>query len=243
MDASEARRVIEAILFISDEPVALKKMKDVLPEFDQASLKDMIDSLNEEYRAHQHSFKIQEIAGGFQLVTDAALASWIKRALQVPRDPLVSKAALETIAVIAYRQPVTKAEIEAIRGVDVSGTLDTLLERQFIKIAGRKDSPGRPLLYSTTSEFLAHFGLKNLGDLPPMPDDASPSLEPLVKGTQSQTGMLAKVDTGLDAVPKEPVLQEQPVSSENKEAEFATKDEPTNEGQESDQTQSPAQQN
>ena len=129
--------------------------------------------------------RIQEIAGGYQIVTDQQLAPWVKRALQSPKPDAVSAAALETLAIIAYRQPVTKAEVEAVRGVDVTASLDTLVERRFVRIAGRKDSPGRPFLYGTTAEFLRHFGLKSLEALPPM---ALPSIQEPVAAPAESAG-------------------------------------------------------
>ena len=106
------------------------------------------------------------MAGGYQLVTDQQFAPWIRKALQTQKSHSVSLAALETLAVIAYRQPISKAEIEAIRGVDVTASLETLLERRLARITGRRESPGRPFLYGTTADFLRHFGLKSLEALP-----------------------------------------------------------------------------
>ena len=119
--------------------------------------------------------QVRRAGGGRKSVseTDPELAPWMKRLLQLPREETLSKPALETLAIIAYRQPLTKAEIEAIRGVDGTATLDTLLERQFVRVLGRKDTPGRPLLYGTTDEFLRHFGLKSVEDLPPMPQGSA----------------------------------------------------------------------
>ena len=166
MDLIEAKRIVEGVLFISNQPVTLKRLKEVLTEFEQDTLRRLLQELDGEYVQAQRAFRIQEIAGGYQLVTDPKLAPWMKRALALPREDTVSKAALETLAMIAYRQPITKAEIEAIRGVDTTGVVDTLLERKFVRIIGRKETPGRPFLYGTTDEFLRHFGLKSLEDLP-----------------------------------------------------------------------------
>ena len=177
MEQQEAKRILEGVLFVSGQPVSLKRLKEIAGELDPKAVRDMIEQLNQEYAQTQRAFRIQELADGYQMVTEASLAPWIKRALSLPKEDIVSKAAMETLAVIAYKQPVTKAEIELIRGVDVTGTLDTLLERQFIRVAGRKDTPGRPLLYGTTTEFLRHFGLKDVKDLPAMSaDSAVPTL-------------------------------------------------------------------
>ena len=166
MDEAEAKRIIEALLFVLGQPLALRRLIETLPEIDAPRIRQLMQRLNAEYTASGRAFQIQEVAGGYQLVTDPQLAPWIKRALQSPRPDAVSAASLETLAIIAYRQPMTKAEIEAIRGVDVTASLDTLIERRFVRVAGRKDSPGRPFLYGTTTEFLRHFGLKSLEALP-----------------------------------------------------------------------------
>lgn len=166
MDIVHVKRVIEALLFVSGRPVALKRISELIPDLGLGQLRQLIHALDEEYRCAQRAFSIQEVAGGYQLVTDEALASWITRALRPPKPDAVSTAAMETLAIIAYRQPVTKAEVELIRGVDVTASLDTLIERQLIRMVGRKDSPGRPFLYGTTTQFLQHFGLKSLEALP-----------------------------------------------------------------------------
>jgi segregation and condensation protein B len=185
MDLLEAKRIIEGVLFIAGEPVTLKRLKEVLVEVEPQTLRQLIDQLNAEYAQTARAFLIQEVAGGYQLATDPKLASWMKRAFALPKEDSLSKAALETLAMVAYRQPMTKAEIEAIRGVDTTAVLDTLLERQFVRIAGRKETPGRPFLYGTTDEFLKHFGLNSLEDLPKVSPESravpgfdAPTIEP-----------------------------------------------------------------
>jgi len=157
-------------LLVSGTPLALKRLKEALAEADPAAIRQLIEQLNADYEQTQRAFRIQEVAGGYQFVTQPDLAPWLKRAFQLPREDTFSKAAMETLAIIAYRQPLTKAEIEIIRGVDVTGTIERLLERQMIKAVGRKDTPGRPILYGTTDEFLRHFGLASLKHLPPLQD-------------------------------------------------------------------------
>jgi segregation and condensation protein B len=168
MDARDAKRIIEALLLVFSHPLSLKRITEVVPGLGAAQLRELIHALNAEYAAGARAFTIQEVAGGYQLVTDQALAPWIRNALQNPRPDSVSVASMETLAIIAYRQPVTKAEIEAMRGVDATAALDTLLERGFVRVAGRKESPGRPFLYGTTMEFLRHFGLASINALPRM---------------------------------------------------------------------------
>ena len=182
MDQPQTKRVIEALLFVFGEPMAFKRLADVLSDVEPQAIRSLVQSLNAEYASTGRAFHIQEVAGGYQLVTDQQLAPWVKKALQSPKPDSVSVAALETLAIIAYRQPITKAEVEAIRGVDISASLDTLVERRFVRIAGRKDSPGRPFLYGTTAEFLRHFGLKSLETLPHL---ELPSLqEPLASAVE-----------------------------------------------------------
>jgi segregation and condensation protein B len=168
MEPVQAKRIVEALLFVSSQPFTFKRLSEVLPDLPPAQIRETVQTLNAEYAATGRAFQVQEVAGGFQLVTDKALAAWVKQALQAAKPDVVSTAALETLAIVAYRQPVTKAEIEAVRGVDVGAALDTLLERKFVRVAGRKESPGRPFLYGTTTEFLRHFGLKSVEALPPM---------------------------------------------------------------------------
>lgn len=179
-DVVHAKRVIEGLLFVLGQPVPLKRLKSVLEDLEPQALRGLVEQLNAEYVQTQRALRIQEVAGGYQLVTDPQLAPWMKRGFEAPRHDLLSKAALETVAIIAYRQPLTKAEIETLRGVDVTGTLDTLLERQLVRVVGRKDTPGRPLLYGTTNEFLRRFGLKSLEDLPPLTHEPAPQAIPMV---------------------------------------------------------------
>ncbi|MDD5173897.1 MAG: SMC-Scp complex subunit ScpB [Candidatus Omnitrophota bacterium] len=165
MDKQEAKKIIEAILFVSDKPVSIATLKDVLKEIDPTEIRTSIEELNDEYNSSERSFSIKEIAGGFQMLTDPIYSTWISSLYKKPSDRMTAPA-LETLAIIAYKQPLTRSDIEAIRGVNVDGVLHTLEERSLIKTRGRVDGPGRPILYGTTNEFLQHFGLKSLEDLP-----------------------------------------------------------------------------
>ena len=200
MEQAEAKRVIEALLFVLGGPVPLKRVAEILPDLEAPHIRALIQTLNAEYTSSGRAFHIQEVAGGYQLVTDQELAPWVKRALQHPKPDAVSAAALETLAIVAYRQPITKAEIEAIRGVDVTASLDTLLERRFVRVAGRKDSPGRPFLYSTTAEFLRHFGLKSLEALPSiqLPVIKEPTVEETPQPTTATTATTAHATADSD---------------------------------------------
>ena len=169
MEQLELQRVIEGLLFVFSEPMSLKRLKEVFPDEPEAAIRQAVDGLNAQYAPGRHAVKVQEVAGGLQLVTDQSLAPWIRKALQPPKPDSVTTATMETLAIIAYRQPLTKADIEAVRGVDSTASIDTLIERQFIRVVDRKETPGRPFLYGTTPDFLRHFGLRSIDALPDMP--------------------------------------------------------------------------
>ncbi|RLA86025.1 MAG: SMC-Scp complex subunit ScpB [Deltaproteobacteria bacterium] len=161
----ELKRVIEALLFAHGDPLSLRDLEKVLPEWPRSEIKRALDELLKDYRRWGLSFTLQEVAGGFQFRTLPEYAQWIKRLRKVTPIKL-SRAALETLAIVAYRQPVSRGEIEQIRGVDSGWVIGSLMEKGLIKPVGRKEAPGRPLLYGTTKKFLQVFGLKSLKDLP-----------------------------------------------------------------------------
>ena len=165
MELKEKKSLVESLLFVSGEPVTLAVLKGItdLPE---AELKQLLDDLILEYKGRDSGLLIVEIANGYQIVTNPAYASWIKKFKSTSTSNKLSMPALETLAIIAYNQPIIKAEIEQIRGVNSDGVIKTLLDRRLIKIMGRKEIPGKPLLYGTTREFLQYFGLKDLTELP-----------------------------------------------------------------------------
>jgi len=165
MDRDQAGKIIEALLFVSDKPISIDALKDVVKEIDPTEIRAIIEELNGEYAASARSFSIKEIAGGFQMLTDPIYSKWIAALYKRPPDRLTGPS-LETLAIIAYKQPITRSDIEAIRGVNVDGVLRTLEERGLIRTKGRLDAPGRPILYGTTTEFLQHFGLKSIEELP-----------------------------------------------------------------------------
>jgi segregation and condensation protein B len=166
MDLSFGKSIIECLLFVSSKPILVKKIKEILEELDEATIRKLITELQIEYETTGRPFSIIEIAEGFQIVTKPQFAPWIKKLYKSKVASRLSKSALETLAIISYKQPITRLEIESIRGVNSEGVLQTLLERGLIAIKGRKECIGRPLLYGTTQEFLRYFGLKSLGDLP-----------------------------------------------------------------------------
>src|SRR5258706_8987113 len=159
------RAAVEALLFSSDQPLTLAMLADALDAAPE-QVTEALGSLGDEYVARAAGVELREIAGGWIVTSTAEQHEWVARMLRGKRKLRLSRAALETLAIIAYKQPVTKSEIEAIRGVDSSGTLATLLERSLVTIKGRSTVVGRPLLYGSTPEFLNYFGLKELAELP-----------------------------------------------------------------------------
>lgn len=165
MDRDEAKKILEALLFVSDKPVSIDTLKEVMKEIEPTEVRTLIEVLNTEYAVSNRSFQIKEIAGGFQMLTDPIYSKWITALYKKGPDRLTGPS-LETLAIIAYKQPITRSDIEVIRGVNVDGVLRTLEERQLIRSRGRLEAPGRPILYGTTNEFLQHFGLKSIEELP-----------------------------------------------------------------------------
>ena len=162
------KRVLEALLFASGKPLTTSEIRKILPEVSAKGLEPLILELKEEYNREAHSFELLEIAGGYEIATRKEYANWLGRLELQRKIRQASRSALETLAILAYKQPVTRAEIEELRGVDISAVLSTLIERGFIKIVGKKEVPGRPFLYGTSEKFLEHFGLKSIKDLPPI---------------------------------------------------------------------------
>lgn len=159
------KAVIEALILASDTPLAFEKICAILKDVAKAEIKMAIRQLGTDYDERESGIYLAEVAGGFQLRTRPELSSWVKK-LKVAKPASLSPAALETLAIIAYRQPVVKVEIEDIRGVDVSAPLKGLLEKKLVRIVGRKDVPGKPIIYGTTKKFLEVFNLKDLSELP-----------------------------------------------------------------------------
>jgi len=163
------KAIVESLLFASDTPLTIDKIKSVLEIADRKDVREALTSLAEEYESNKRGFFLAEVAGGFQLRTRPEYRQWLRR-LKETKPARLSRAALETLAIIAYKQPVLRSDLEHLRGVDCGGTLRTLLERKLIRLLGRKDLPGRPIIYGTTKEFLEFFDLKDLKDLPTLKD-------------------------------------------------------------------------
>ena len=173
-------RVVEALLFSAQKPLSIRELAAAIKgagaedelspnEFarvTEAEIAAALEELKIEYVQHQHAFEITEKADGWQLVTVPVFVRWVRQLFPAPKPARLTAPALETLAIIAYRQPITRADVEAVRGVSIDGVLQTLMERGLVKIAGRAEIPGRPLLYETTQFFLDHFGLRTLDELP-----------------------------------------------------------------------------
>ncbi|MBN3039300.1 MAG: SMC-Scp complex subunit ScpB [Candidatus Omnitrophica bacterium] len=166
MEQGQAKKIIEALLISSDKPLSSTEIANVLEELDAGAVSKLIDDLRNEYSSSGRSFTIIEIAGGYQLATEPAYADWLKKMYTQARAEKLSRPALETLAIIAYRQPITRMEIEDVRGVNIDGVLKKLLEKQLVRISGRKQLPGRPFCYGTTQQFLELFGLNSIENLP-----------------------------------------------------------------------------
>jgi len=172
-------KIIEALLFSAQKPLSIREMTAAIRgaeddesgsnEFTrvkEAEVAAALEQLKIEYIEQGRAFQLTEKAEGWQLATDPSFAKWVRQLFPVPKPARLSAPALETLAIIGYRQPITRADVEAVRGVNIGGVLQTLMERGLVKIAGRAEIPGRPLLYETTQFFLDHFGLRNLDELP-----------------------------------------------------------------------------
>lgn len=158
--------VVEALLFASDTPVEASRIQEVLDLESPAVARELVESLRGRLDAEGRALQVMEVGGGFRLVTRPEVAPWLVKLARSRTRSRLSRPSLETLAIIGYRQPVSRPEVDAIRGVNSDAVLENLLERRMIRIAGRKESPGRPFLYETTREFLVAFGLRDLGDLP-----------------------------------------------------------------------------
>jgi segregation and condensation protein B len=222
------KHIVEALVFASQKPISAKEIsvalrgaadaaKDnpMLAAFAKAKENEIIeavDSLSADYAAAGHAFEIRETVAGWQLVSAPSFAPWLRQLFPESKPARLSAPALETLAIIAYRQPVTRADIEAVRGVAVDGVMQTLLDRQLIRIAGRAEIPGRPLLYDTTSHFMEHFGIRNLNDLP--------------NATELRRAAEAIVAANTEAQPAEAEVQEEAPASESTAVEAPVGEEP-----------------
>jgi segregation and condensation protein B len=199
----DLKYIIESLLFVSETPLTMDRLKGILEGEETAAIKGAIDMLMIEYEQRDGGFVLKQVAGGYQFRTQGRFNEWIKRLIR-PSIPRLSKAALETLAIIAYNQPIIRSNIEHIRGVDSGGIIRMLMERKLIRVLGRKEIPGRPLIYATTKYFLEVFELKDLKDLPTPKEieelsksrlEEEPDIEGLESELETKTIEAQKEDT------------------------------------------------
>ncbi|MGB2579827.1 segregation and condensation protein B [Elusimicrobium simillimum] len=166
LKSEDAKKIIENLLFITDRPLTAKRIAEVVEGINAGDAVDAVTALQKEYADSGRSIQIVEIGGGFQMSTKPEYGRWVRKLYNEKMTAKLSNAALETLAIIAYKQPVTRAEVEAIRGVDIGGPLEKILERGLVRILGKRDTIGKPMVYGTTDEFLRLFGLNKVTDLP-----------------------------------------------------------------------------
>ncbi len=210
MKNNNYKSIVEAMLFASDSPLSLYRISSILKDVRPAEVRSIIDQLNQEYSERNQGFSIREIASGYQMYTLPEYTFWVNQIFDHRKKQRLSQAALETLAIVALKQPLIRSEVEHIRGVNCEGVLHTLLEKNLITVVGRERKAGRPLLYGTTKEFLSYFGLKSLEDLPRVEE-----LESLLSG-ELKEGDLELVERKEDRVEEQPTgqlfLDEAPLS-------------------------------
>jgi segregation and condensation protein B len=202
------KHIIESLLFVAEEPLTIERIRNIIAVVTQDEVRSALTALSDEYETRGGGFYLKEVAGGYQLRTRPEFTQWIKRLLQ-PKQQRLSKAALETLAIVAYKQPLMRSDIEYLRGVDCGSILRTLLERKLIRILGRKELPGRPMIYGTTRHFLEVFDLKDLTDLP-----TPKEIEELGKGPVEQAPQPMKTGNDKNTEATQPTASDEMSSPE-----------------------------
>jgi segregation and condensation protein B len=197
MERAQQKQIVEALIVAAGEPVSAARLAEIVPGLDAADVAGVVAELVREYKEAGRALEIWEVAGGYQLRTTAAMAPYL-RLLHRERALRLSRAALETLSVIAYKQPTTRAEVEHVRGVDVGAVLKSLVDRKLVRIAGHREVPGRPLVYATTKRFLEVFGLGKLSDLPTLRE-----AEELLPAPGAEASAAAEVGESAGAEPLE----------------------------------------
>jgi segregation and condensation protein B len=213
IDAQELKAILEAVLFVSPEPVPVARLMSIVGTVSKAEVVHALGILTHDLDQHGRGIQLVQVAGGYRLATKQEYGPWLKRMDKAKAAQKLSRSALESLAIIAYKQPLVRAEIEEIRGVETSGVLRTLCERKLVRIVGRKDVPGRPIMYGTTKFFLEHFGLQDLSQLPP--------LREFKELGESEQALLPIEEEVLEIVEtsKTPTPEEFPITSELAEGE------------------------
>lgn len=172
--AEEIKPIVESLIFAAEEPVTLRKLADIIGDVEHNKILEAVAHLKNDYEAQGRSFQIEEVAGGYRFYTKPDYYEWIAKLRKKSGEARLSQASLETLAIIAYKQPVLRADVEAIRGVQSGQIIRLLMEKDLVKVAGRDESLGHPLLYGTTKRFLEYFGLKDIHDLPKIEELEAP---------------------------------------------------------------------
>lgn len=181
IEFKEIKRIVEALIFASDSPITENRVKNIVEELSISQIQKIVEELNAEYEERQNAFQITRIGGGYQFITRPQFSKYIKKYYKGRSRSRLSRAGLEALAIIAFKQPISRPEIDAIRGVNSDGVVRTLLERNLIYISGRSENIGRPLLYNTSSEFLQYFGINDVSELPKPKE-----IEDLLGGAQEE---------------------------------------------------------
>ncbi len=210
IDARELKAILEAVLFVSPEPVPVARLMSIVGTVSKAEVVQALDLLTYDLDQDGRGIQLVQVAGGYRLVTKQEYGPWLKRMEKAKVVQKLSRSALESLAIIAYKQPLVRSEIEEIRGVETSGVLRTLCERKLVRIVGRKEVPGRPIMYGTTKFFLEHFGLQDLSQLPP--------LREFKELGESEQALLPIEEESLVAI-ETPYSDELPLSSDRAEGE------------------------
>ncbi|HIA13978.1 MAG TPA: SMC-Scp complex subunit ScpB [Nitrospirales bacterium] len=184
MQTQDLKAIVESLLFVSSEPMPLKQIGQMIDGVPLGDIQSAIQFIQEECDTPGRGIQCVEVAGGFIFTTQPDCGPWVKRL--VAGKPKLSKSGLEVLAIVAYKQPITRPEIEAVRGTDTAGVMRTLLERRLVRILGRREGVGRPVIYGTTNDFLKTFGLNNLNDLPPIQELPQPALGAQTRQPQQQ---------------------------------------------------------
>lgn len=206
----EMEAALEAILFVSSEPVPRTRLLEMFAEEEREQAAEALEAVLARYRGEDRGVMVEDVAGGVRLATRPEVVGWLRRFFDVSGGNKLSMAALETLAIIAYRQPITGPEVQELRSVNSSGVIKNLLERRLIRIVGRKEVVGKPFLYGTTREFLVHFGLNSLKDLPPLEEFE----ETFGSG---DAGAVANLVEMAGLVEGEPVVEAEPVGEDREE--------------------------
>jgi segregation and condensation protein B len=221
VEEERLKSILASLLFAAGEPVSVARLAAVFDEMPRATVQKALAEMGSQYATENRGIVIDEVAGGYQMRTPKEHASYVRKLLAA-RPPRLSRPLMETVAIIAYRQPITRPEIEQLRGVDTGGVLETLLEKRLVKIAGRKEAPGRPIIYETTGEFLELFGLKDLEGLPDLSEFRE--IERAVE--QASTGPVEGIETHPEDIAEtaEPSPHDTEAAAEPSESDPATSD-------------------